>query len=163
MTKDEDRALVDAINTDPDFQREMADASARQDAAETECVFAGVTLGGKRIAPPGPSVWRWLEAAKSPLAPGGDFSTLCDADLVLALAIICRGRAAIDDLLSLPIRQRRSDDPESLADAAAVVCVEAAYAYAEKEFGPAVAGIQPIADAVVQLLKANAPASVKKN
>jgi len=95
------------------------------------------------------------------MAPGGDFETIVDADLVLALRIICEGRDAIKPYLSLPARQRRATDARAmeLAESAEAEAIEGAYAWAD-QFD---AGIQEIADIVIEVLQASAPVSIKKN
>jgi len=162
MSSDEQKRLIDAMQADPDFRAEMAALAAEpEQSAGSGAAFSGWDFCGRHIAPPGPRVWRWLDIANSPLAPGGDFASLTDADLVLALRVICEGRDAIKPYLSLPARQRRASDARAieLAESAEAEAIEGAYNWAD-QFD---ATIQEIADIVVEVLQSSAPIAIKKN
>jgi len=162
MSPDEQKRLIDAMQADPGFRAEMAALAAEPEQPDGGgAVFSGWEFCGLHIDPPGPRVWRWLDIARSPMAPGGDFESIVDADLVLALRIICEGRDAIKPYLSLPARQRRATDARAmeLAESAEAEAIEGAYAWAD-QFD---AGIQEIADIVIEVLQASAPVAIKKN
>jgi len=155
-----DADLLAAMQSDPDFQSEMA-ATYRQRHESSGSVFSGYDLGGVPVAAPGPRVWRWLDICGSPLAPGGNFEDLTDQDLVIALAIIAQGRKAIAPYLSLPMRLRRADDPDAITAEVAAQAVGDAYDYIEATFGELTA--QDIANFVLVVLQDHAPIAVKKN
>jgi len=162
MSPGDQKKLVEAIQSDPGFRAEMAALAAEPEQSDgSGAAFTGWEFCGRHIAAPGPRVWRWLDIANSPLAPGGDFASLTDADLVLALRVICEGRDAIKPYLSLPARQRRATDARAmeLAETAEAEAIEGAYNWAD-QFD---ATIQEIADIVVEVLQASAPIAIKKN
>lgn len=162
MTAEQKRRVTESMAADPDFRAEMQALAELSASAESPgAVFAAYDFCGHEIMPPGPTVWRWLDVAKSPMAPGGDITQISDGDLVLALAIICQGREAIKHYLSMPMRIRRADEITAAAIAAAVESetIENAYQYCDR-FD---ATVQEIADFVVRVLQDNAPVTVKKN
>jgi len=157
--------IINKVRADDDFQKEMAELAEAKRLEEFEqSLNDPILINDKEVPPVTPMTWRWLDAINSPFAPSGNFKDLCDADLVTALNVIFRGRAAIRPFLSLPVKVRSlpEDKANELKEQVINDVIEDSYDWLD-ELMPNV-DLQTIADTVILALRKSSPfATTKKN